>query len=78
MNKETIDKKVKIELELFKIYSFFLIGLVTGIASILFRNAFYDNKIILIALIIGIVFLIFTGTVGIISYIKIYKFTKKL
>ncbi len=68
MNKEINQEKIKIRIEIFRIYSFFLIGLITGITSLLLRNNFYKNIIELNLLIVGVIFFI----------IVIYLFFKSL
>jgi len=78
MDTEKIEKKIEIEIDLFKMYSVFLIGLITGITTIIFEEQFYQNKIKLIVLILGLLFLTFVIFVFVKSYIKIYKLTKKL
>ncbi|MCH8319057.1 MAG: hypothetical protein IIA88_11290 [Bacteroidetes bacterium] len=77
MDKETTDKILKAELQLFQIYSFFLIGLVTGIATILINNEHYEG-IILIILNTGIVFSFILGGFLLHTFIKIRKLIKIL
>lgn len=76
MNKEIIERKLKAEIELFKIYSLFIIGLITGISSLLLKDKFYDNNIVLILLIIGFVFLI-AVTIIFIKYLHQIKILTK-
>ena len=40
MDKEIIKEELKAELELFKMYSLFLIGLITGVTSLLLKKRF--------------------------------------
>lgn len=77
MDKETTDKILKAEIQLFQIYAFFLIGLVTGIVTILINNEFYEG-IILIILNTGIVFLLIIIAFLIFTFIKIRKLIKIL
>ena len=44
MNKEIIDKKLKAELELFKMYSIFLIATATGFTGILYKIFDVNNN----------------------------------
>jgi len=89
MDKEIIDKQIKNEIELFKVYSFLLVALTTGISFIVISKSLIDqfisdyirvnvDKIILILFIIGIIafFVVFVTFMG--SFIKIRKLTKKL
>ena len=89
MDKEIIDKQIKNEIELFKVYSFLLVALITGISGIIISKSFIDefisdyirievDKIILILLIIGIITFSVMLIVSIASYINILKLTKKL
>ena len=55
---EIIKEELKAESEQYKIFSFFIIGLVTGVVSLLLRNNFYNDKIVLTLLIIGVAFLV--------------------
>ena len=75
-NKEKIERKIKIELELFKMYCFFLIGLVTGIYSILISEIYNTNQVAFVILIIGIVFFLVVTILLVNSYIKLNKLKK--
>ena len=77
MDKETTDKILKAEIQLFQIYSFFLIGLVTGIATILINNEHYEGMILII-LYTGVVFLFILIPFFIYTLIKIIKLIKIL
>jgi len=88
MNKENIDRKLTAEIELFKTFSWYLIGLTTGIASLLLTESdiiidFVEKKpinlrgeIILSLLIIAILFLIFVAYTLIRKYSKINRLKK--
>jgi len=78
MDKEIIDKQIKNEIELFKVYAFFLVGLITAIINFVIRYIEKNEKFILILLEVGSVFLILVSFFIIVSYIKIIKLTKKL
>lgn len=77
MDKETTDKILKAEIQLFQIYSFFLIGLVTGITTILINNEHYEGMILII-LYTGVVFLFILIPFFIYTLIKIRKLIKIL
>lgn len=76
MNKEIIEKKLKTELELFKIYSFFLIGLITGISTIIIGKT-YTDKYVLYLLISGTLILVVIFFAFFRSYFRIIKLTKQ-
>ena len=75
---EEIKEKLINERIFFNVYSFFTAGLTTGIVSLVLRDDFGSNKIVLILFIYGILFLIFTIIALIHSYTKINEITKKL
>ena len=74
---EAIIEELKNEREFFKIYSFFIIGLITGISGIIISKI-YTDKFVLILLMIGLIFLSAITIMFIITYIKIKKLTKTL
>ena len=88
MKKENIDRKLTAEIELFKTFSWYLIGLTTGIASLLLTESdvivdFVEKKhinlsdaIVLSLLVIAILFLIFVAYILIIKYFKINRLKK--
>ncbi|MCH8317233.1 MAG: hypothetical protein IIA88_01850 [Bacteroidetes bacterium] len=89
MDKEIIDKRIKNEIELFKVYSFLLVSLTTGVSVIIISKSFIDefisdyirvnvDKIIFILFIIGIISFIVVFVTFMGSFIKIRKLTKKL
>jgi len=45
---EALKEELLNERDFFKIYAFFIAGLTTGIVSLLLRDNFYSNKIVLI------------------------------
>ncbi|MBW8051684.1 MAG: hypothetical protein FVQ77_15370 [Cytophagales bacterium] len=75
---EALKEELINERDFFKIYSFFIGGLTTGIVSFLLRDDFYSNKIVLILLVIGFIFLIFVSVAFIRTYISIKKITKRI
>ena len=78
MDKEIIKEELKTELELFKIYSFILIGLVTGNVSLSFRFISEKTTFVLILLIIGIAALLTTFIRFTRAYFRIIKNIKNL
>jgi len=70
-------ERLKAEIELFKIYAIFLIGLITGISTILLKREF-DNTIAMLLLLIGGLFLFGVVIVFIQSYFTIKKLIKFL
>ena len=88
MKKENIDRKLTAEIELFKTFSWYLIGLTTGIASLLLTESdvlidFVEKKyinfrgeIVLSLLIIAVLFLIFVTYILIRTYFKINRLKK--
>ena len=78
MNKETVDKAIRHEIELFKVYAIFIISLGTGSISLIFRSDFPENKIILFLFVIGVLIFIIFGFGFIQSFLKIRKLSKKL
>lgn len=78
MNKETIEKLLKIKIDLFKIYSFFLVGLITGVIGFLLKYIRDNESVILTLLIIGSVVLIVVAYVFSKTYLKIIKLIKEL
>ena len=77
MDKEIIDKKLKAQIDLFKIYSVFLIGLISGITGILLQNEL-NNNIFVTLLIIGFIFFIIVVIIFIRTLFIIYKLINKL
>ena len=75
MDKEKIERQLKAELVLIQIYSFFVIGLIAGISSIVITKT-YTDKFVLYLLWVGGFSLIVTLIAFARSYIRIYKFTK--
>ena len=75
MSQDISDKKFTFWIELFKVFSVIIIVLVTGTATILFRNNFETNKYELILLFAGTAFLVLSL---IIFWVSIYKLTKYL
>ncbi|MCH8318125.1 MAG: hypothetical protein IIA88_06465 [Bacteroidetes bacterium] len=75
MSQDITDKKFTFWIETFKVFSIFIIVLVTAIGTILFRNNFESNKLELILLFVATGFLIF---VLIIFWVSIYKLIKLL
>ena len=73
---EQIDRKLKAELDFFKVYAVFIIGLITGNVN-LFDNFIEANALhTLIILVTGIAFLIFVAMMFVRSFFKIIKLTK--
>ena len=83
MNHEgKIERKLKAEIALLQIYSFFLIGLVTGISSIVItktytdKNFYYTDKYVYYLLVIGGIFLVIVFILWMRSFMTINKLTK--
>ena len=74
--KEILKKDIEIELELFKIYSLFLVGLITGVAGLLLKND-NGNPFTKGLLFIGIFFLLSMGIIFLRSFFKIRKLRKQ-
>jgi len=76
MNKETVEKKLNTEIELFKIFAAFLIALIAGISTIIISKT-YTDKYVLYLLYIGTIafFVVFVYCIYIFFRIKkLYKF----
>jgi len=80
LNKEIIDKKLKAELELFKMYSIFLIAISTGFTGILYKifdiNNNYNSVFLLFLSIIAFIILLTAFRFVIRSHNKIKMLTK--
>jgi len=76
MNKDVIDRKVKVELDFFKIYAIFVIGLVTGDVNLFLKYVSDKSNIILLLLMSGILVLILIFAFLIRSFLQLTKFTK--
>jgi len=74
-HEEKIERKLKAEIALLQIYSFFLIGLVTGISSIVITIT-YTDKFVYYLLAIGGIFLVVVFILWVRSYMTINKLTK--
>jgi hypothetical protein len=75
MDKEIIARELKTEIELFKVYSLFLISDTAGISSIII-NKTYSDMFVKLLLGIGFFFLIVFGVLIIDSFIRIKKLSK--
>jgi len=58
MNVDVIDKSLKARIEIFKMYIVLIIGLITGISGLFFKES---NKLISVLLIVAFVMLILTS-----------------
>ena len=80
MNNKIIDKKLKAELELFKMYSIFLIATSTGFTGILYKifdvNNTYNSVFLLFLLMSAAIISIIAGYFVIRSHNKIKMLTK--
>lgn len=76
MDKEIIERKLKTEIDLFKIYSFFLFGIITGISTIIIGKT-YTDKYVLYLLIIAFTSLFVVSFTFFRSHIRIIKFTNQ-
>ena len=89
MKKENIDRRLTTEIELFKTYSWYIIGLITGIASLLLteneiivdflkhKSVTLGGEIVLGLLFTAFVFLIFVVIILFKTYIRINKLKKQ-
>ena len=77
MNEQKIDRKLKTEIEFFKMFIILIMGLVAGNINLL--SKYIDNKsnIFLFLLILGIIFLIIISIFTLKSIITIKKLTNK-
>ena len=69
-------EKIKIEIELLKLYSWFIIGLTTGLVTLYLREDFYDNIILLILSISGTIILLYILQILLSTYFRIKKALK--
>ena len=78
MDKETAEKKLKYEIELLKIYSFFIAATATGVSTLLLRGKLAKNDVEMFLFLGG--FLIFAVFVyhGFFSFISVKRLIKKL
>lgn len=77
MSQDTDDKKFTFWIEIFKAFSVFIIVLVAGTSTIIFKNNFENNKFELILLYIGTGFLVFVLIIFVLSIYKLLKLIKK-
>jgi len=77
MEKENIEKLLNVEIDLFKVYSFFLAGLIAGDVNFLLKYFAEKEKIILYLLIIGFVALFFFVYLVIKTFFIIIKLKKE-
>lgn len=78
MNSEYLKEKIKVELELFKLYMIVLVALAGGIVSLLFNNSFQQSPYYLYILYMGLFFLTLLAIGCLYSYIQVTKNLKKL
>ena len=78
MDKESIKEIIKLETELLKIYSVFVITISTGIVGLLLRWNFDTNPVELWLLILGLIFLLIFAAGFINSFLKIIKWSNKI
>ena len=80
MKEQNIDRKLKTELDLFKIYSVFLIAIITGFTSILYKifdtKSIYNPMFLFSLLIITLILLAVILTFFFKSYNNIKNITK--
>jgi len=89
MNKENIDRKLTAEIELFKTFSWYLIGLTTGIASLILteiniiieflvkRSVNLHGEIVLGLLFAAFVFLLLIAFILLRTYFRINRLKKQ-
>lgn len=78
MDKETVEKKIKYALELFKVYTILLIAVGTGVLGLLLKNSSLETVVEKYLLVIGIVSFIVLTFVFVRSFIIINKLYQKL
>ena len=76
--KEYFKEKLKVDLDLFKLYIAVILVMGGGIASLMLRDKFGETKIDYFLSIVGFIFLAFLSIVSINSYIQIRKDLKEL
>lgn len=77
MEKENVEKLLKVEIDLFKVYSFFLAGLIAGDVNFLLKYFAEKEEIILYLLIIGLVALVYSAYLVMKTFIIIIKLKKE-
>ncbi len=77
MDKESLKEKIKLETELLKIYTVFVIAISTGIAGLILRWNFETNPQELWLAIWGSVFFLIFVAAFINSFFRIIKLSKK-
>jgi len=78
MDKDIIKEILKNQIDLLKIYSAFIIGLITGIVNFMVKYVDNHDKLSLYLIIIGLIFFTFVVIAFIYSFIRIIKLTKSL
>lgn len=78
MDKDIVKEILKNQIDLLKIYSAFIIGLITGIVNFMVKYVENHNKLSLYLIIIGLIFFTFVVIAFIYSFITIIKLTKSL
>ena len=76
--KEYFKEKLKVDLDLFKLYIAVILVLGGGIASLMLRYRFGEKLLDYILSAVGFLFLVFLSIVSINSYIQIRKDLKEL
>ena len=78
MDMQSIEKKIKYEIELFKVYALFIFGIGAGNISLYLTKAYIKDITLLVIFIIGILLFIFLIYLLVDSFIRIKKYYKKL
>ena len=75
MNADVIDKSLKARIELLKMYLILIIGLVTGISGLLYKES---SQLTLILIVFAAFMLIVISVFAIVTFIKINSLIKKI
>ena len=76
MKEEQVERRLKAELDFFKVYAVFVIGLATGEVNLLLREDVIDSLLIKVLFATGLVLLFVAFSFLIRSYFRIRKITK--
>lgn len=76
--KEFIKETIKAEIDLLKLFSLFLIGLVSGVSSMLLTESYNKNGLNFTLFILGIIALVLDSFLFTIFVLRIFKHLKQL
>jgi hypothetical protein len=78
MGKSEIKDLLQAEIQLFQVFSFFLVGTITGFASIVLTEGFENKLISIFLLVVDFIALVYTGIVCSLQLIRINKLKYRL